>query len=597
MDQEIDLELSTKSSQMQQTNEVSLIEDLSDNNLTNESEQSEEVEAPDTSNVEQERQDFLEMIEQKLQLLIMREELALHNDEGLTAIDSDEDFVAMLLADHISELERDELAMDLIHFEEQLQSGNDEETTPRGSQQAQDQLIEEELKVVAEESQIQLDKDEDATPRGSKLEHDEQTELDVKPESETEMKSDFVAQLLVDILLPTTDSSTSDVVLKQNEPHQSEGLASCESSITEVSSTFGSTLSDSFSLQNLLDTSGEININWPEGHESYLTRKILSVLQNEESYNIKVYIGTYKFHCQLDILQMYSSCVLPKSKQTPYKMRLPEDEVTPDAFKAIYNWMTHDAPVQMEKFNKRSLIEFYKAAKYLSIAELNDAICDILDKIRHEGEAFDMLLAFARFGLTDFEQLFLSRISRFFLTIVSSLEFMELSLSSIRQLLSSSFLGVNSEIEVFYAAVRWLSHNWPQRRFQTQDVVSCVRFNLLPPMFLRFLQEPQNTQVMDCIASSSLVKKMINQAFVYTSAELYSQDPKDHLMLHLHDYVATVPRKWLFDPKCSYHTKITCNLRQTFSYEQFLEYLEMLQHNKPEEWQELKYLNETTISC
>ncbi|XP_051861882.1 uncharacterized protein LOC127565754 [Drosophila albomicans] len=591
MDQEIDPELSTKSSQMQQTNEVSLIEDLSDNHLTNESEQSEEVQVPD--NVEKKRQDFLQMIEQKIQLLM----IVLQNDEGSTSIDSDEDFVAMLLTDHTNELERDELAMDLIHFEEQLQCGNDEETTPRGSQPAQTQLIEGVLEVVAEDSQVQLDRDEDATHRGSKLDHDEQTELDVKPESETEVKSDFVAQLLLDISLPKTDFSTSDAELKQNEPQKSEEPASCESSITEMSSTFGTILSDSFSLQNLLDTSGVINIKWPEGYESYLTKKILSVLQNEESYNIKVYIGTYKFHCQLDILQLYSSSVLPNPKQTPYKMRLPEDQVKPDAFKAIYSWMTHDAPVQLEKFNKRSLIEFYKAAKYLSVAELNDAVGNVLDKIRHEGEAFDMLLAFARFGLTDFEQLFLSRISRFFLTIVSSLEFMELSLSSIRQLLSSSFLGVNSEIEVFYAAVRWLSHNWPQRRFQTQDVVSCVRFNLLPPIFLRFLQEPQNTQVMDCIASSSLVKEMINQAFVYTSAELYSQDPKDHLMLQLPDYVATVPRKWLFDPKCSYHTKIACNMRQTFSYEQFLEYLGMLQHNKPEEWQELKYLNETTISC
>ncbi|KAH8371533.1 hypothetical protein KR093_007902 [Drosophila rubida] len=356
-------------------------------------------------------------------------------------------------------------------------------------------------------------------------------------------------------------------------------------------------LNESFRLLNVIDTSGVINVNWQEDQESRFQRKLLSLLQDDECFDIKVYIGAYKFRCHLAILQLYSSRFVPKPRQTSYRLRLPEDQVTPEAFNAIYNWMSYDKPMKLKQYNKRNLIEFYKAVKYLDIPELNDSVCNALDKIKHEAEAFTMLLDFTQLGLMDFEVLFLSRISRFFLTIVSSLEFMEMSPRYVRQLLGSNFLGVNNEIEVFYAAVRWLSHAWPQRQMHVHDIISCVRFGLLPPMFLRFLQVPQNTQVMDYITSSYLVKDMINKAFVrFASAELYAQQPKDQLLMQVPEYIATEPRKWLYDPKCAYHHTLACNMRQFFTYEQFLAYLEILHHSKPDEWEELQYLSET-ISC
>lgn len=69
-------------------------------------------------------------------------------------------------------------------------------------------------------------------------------------------------------------------------------------------------------------------------------------------------------------------------------------------------------------------------------------------------------------------------------------------------------------LQIFYSALRWLSYKWPKRRTHVPQLMGCVRFGLLSPVFLRFLQKEHSTRVMDYITKCPQVQELINKAFV-----------------------------------------------------------------------------------
>ncbi|XP_034476553.1 uncharacterized protein LOC117783308 [Drosophila innubila] len=502
------------------------------------------------------------------------------------------------LADKLKTLEKDELQtqaqMEYININsledltaEQLQNETDLKEKPV------EQKTELEAEAQPEEKQLQL----------------------VGSENSTEQRT-YVNQLIEDISLPRTEisegiltsdeeSETSDRRLLIN--FEAEDRNSVDSYTLHLLDPLTNSqqqlqslpLNESYSLMDKIDMSGVLDGSNNLYNSTHLEDKLLSVMQNQDNWDIKVYIGENKFYCQFVILQMFCSTFLHCKVEDTYVIRLPENMVTAQAFNIIYKWMLQEKPTEGKSLSNRCLFEIYKTAEFLGIAELVDSICNTLDMIKIDNEVYSLLPDMSNVDLPDFEYLFLSRISRFFLTLVSSLEFVEMSPKYIKNLLSSHYLGVNSEIEVFYALVRWFSHNWPQRQIHVPNLVGGVRFGLLPPMFLRFLQNPQSTRVMHFITSVPEVKDMINKAFVFASAELYCKDLicKDQMLCQLPDYNIPEPRKWIFDRKCPYHHNLICSQRQFFTYDQFLVYLETLHHTKPSHWKRLKYLEDGIICC
>ncbi|XP_041675799.1 uncharacterized protein LOC108107406 isoform X2 [Drosophila eugracilis] len=131
------------------------------------------------------------------------------------------------------------------------------------------------------------------------------------------------------------------------------------------------------------------------------------------------------------------------------------------------------------------------------------------------------------------------------------------------------------------SAVRWLSHNWPKRKAQMEKLMECVRFCLLPPPFLRFLQGEHNTLILNSICQSAKVKELVNKAFVYTSSELYELNQNIYHMLK--EFHPPEQRKWIVDKRCAYHRHPGGHQGQFFTYQQFLNYLESLHDSLPEQ--------------
>lgn len=259
------------------------------------------------------------------------------------------------------------------------------------------------------------------------------------------------------------------------------------------------------------------------------------LLKSGVKWDLKVYVGHYKFYCFQCVVQVYSPYFRRLELEETHVVRLPSHKVTPEAFHIIYNWMLLEQMPAHKRYSNRCLLEIYSSAKYLGITEITDAVWNTLDIIKDENEAFTLMPDMNYMDLTNFEFLCFARISRFFLTLVSSQEFIEMDFNYVSRLLASHNVGVNSEIEVshllpllfhlhlnprlllsqiFYSALRWVSYDWPDRIEFVPELMKCIRFGLLSPIFLRFLQKRHSTRIMQYIANLPYVQDMVTKAFV-----------------------------------------------------------------------------------
>ena len=92
------------------------------------------------------------------------------------------------------------------------------------------------------------------------------------------------------------------------------------------------------------------------------------------------------------------------------------------------------------------------------------------------------------FNLSNLNRATLSYIERCFTMVVGSENFLNLSFSSLSKILSSSQLHITSELEIFDAADKWLSHSLKRQTFAKQLLLK-VRLHLLSKDCLKIVFE------------------------------------------------------------------------------------------------------------
>lgn len=256
-----------------------------------------------------------------------------------------------------------------------------------------------------------------------------------------------------------------------------------------------------------------------------LYKLLKNMIDNHIKPNVQIRIGGVTFNCHMMVLQCYSDFFMECNNEV--LIQLPEEKITPGAFMMVYDWMLAAEPL----VQREGILELFNAANFLKIKDLvNQCWLCLDDDVRfREDTAFLLYLEARQFKLESLEQLMLTRICKFFLTLVSSKEYVTLSSDEVCTLLSSNTIGVNSEIEVyafaifskyldfyflkfqiFMAMVRWLSHDWAEREKDMLKIVKCVRFSLMPPWFLVTLNKNTDCEEIDRIVCHPEVKKMIN---------------------------------------------------------------------------------------
>ncbi|XP_064210726.1 uncharacterized protein LOC660622 isoform X1 [Tribolium castaneum] len=378
-----------------------------------------------------------------------------------------------------------------------------------------------------------------------------------------------------------TRNSAMDAILSQVTGGEISGLGSIigdtpARSMNKVSSEYESKQTSEILDPELnlcrLGYTGSEPIDWnkvtlPEKKDLYL--ELCKRITNKRNADCKVHIGREEFSCHLVVLQCYSE--LFDGYIAIKKVEIPAEKCSAASFAFIYDWMVSED--QSYKYlTRENVLDIFNSAKYLKIKDLVEQCWAFVDncEVFNEDTAFLLYVNAKQKRLEEVHELMVPRIQDFFLILVSSQDWLELGVEDVKNLLSSNYIRINCEMEVFMSAVRWLKYDWANRDKYKYEVLKCVRFgNIAAWQLVDIKRNPENPEFME-LAKDPAICKLIDDGLAFVIIKhWYDHDNDDfqhwNSVLGLQEPPA---RNW-------------SGLDKTyFTYREFLIYLDQYRRNQ-----------------
>lgn len=258
-----------------------------------------------------------------------------------------------------------------------------------------------------------------------------------------------------------------------------------------------------------------------------------------------------------------------------------------EAFGTIYEWMLSENP----RIQRQNFLPVFNAARFLKIQELVEQGWASLSSHSNFGElkAFDMYLEGKSMGDKLIMQLMLNRISKSFLNIVASKEFLDFGCDEVINFFKMNAMAVHSETEILFTAARWLFHDWENRQQYLLPVINHVRFALIHPSVLINLRTDSGSQEINEIMMNSGVDKMVKSALEYIlSKYLYRGSLQTYELQERFEQNDVDERAWITDVEFN---KIGKDVHfWPTDYHSFLKYLKVLRMAGADYWHEMEYV-------
>lgn len=244
-------------------------------------------------------------------------------------------------------------------------------------------------------------------------------------------------------------------------------------------------------------------------------------IKRRENTDLQVHIADTLVHCHLLPLQCFSEYFEHEVEPGQPVVKLPADQVPPAAFQIVYDWILDpNRPLEWQSF-----VAVLSAAEYLRIPALIERCWQYLDNPRVvENAAFYVFLQARRYENVQLQPMMLRRICRFFLALVSTLEFCELSLDELSVLLASNIVAVFDETDVFYAACQWLMYDWTERQGAIERVMELVRFERMQTADLARFCVFQECAELQPILRHPTTKQLVDRALASICARPSSRN-------------------------------------------------------------------------
>ncbi|KAG5682686.1 hypothetical protein PVAND_012021 [Polypedilum vanderplanki] len=259
-------------------------------------------------------------------------------------------------------------------------------------------------------------------------------------------------------------------------------------------------------------------------------------------YDTTIVIDDEYFHCHFIVLKCYSKYLanLDQPDINLSSIVLPSNQVSSLAFCEIYEWMLLDN----KPIKRSSFAEVYKAAIFLKIEQLIEQIIEIIDDetIIDERCALSIFLEARKIDFKNLQSFMVRKISRIFLTFVASQEFFDCSLFEITEFFKSNRIAVNSELDMVFVAIRWLSYQWPKRKIYVQKLVECIK--------LESIDSHQLVEINKCSEHLQEIFKPIQKAVDATlSVQISKRNRLSHGDGNHNDHSTLLyPRMYMIDP-------------------------------------------------
>ncbi|XP_002003717.3 uncharacterized protein LOC6577778 [Drosophila mojavensis] len=276
-----------------------------------------------------------------------------------------------------------------------------------------------------------------------------------------------------------------------------------------------------------------------------------------------------------------------------WSLEFPANKVSMILLAHMYNWMVSESPALILGHD---FVEMYHMAKYLNVRYLLELYWHSLS-IHNGGEggvweqeAFRAYQICHRLGCSDLMAIFMNRIQKLFLPLVASEEFLAMEAGEVAYLLKMDSLCVNSEDEVFFAAVYWLGHNWEERQQYMEQVMASVRYCMISPWLHRsILHKPEN-EIIRKVGESHTIRALLWRGLCASHAMFAKRkDPEladDPLIMRIM-LIKDFDRKWGFCPGIPHHHAPDCCRFSKLSFKMFLKFLNFLHDDAK------KYMAET----
>ncbi|KAH8388256.1 hypothetical protein KR093_002296 [Drosophila rubida] len=283
-----------------------------------------------------------------------------------------------------------------------------------------------------------------------------------------------------------------------------------------------------------------------------LEQNIMSMVRRRTHTDLKVNVHGHYFNCHRTVLQLSTEYF---RHVTVFEcVYITSERVTPLGFELAYQWMTTMEAVPQREY----IVDLYMTARFLVMPELENLLWHDFENraLFNEGHAFQLYLETLPFGESTLQQLMLTRVSHFFLTAIATEEFLRLSVRQVYALLSSNVAGINSELEILMCIIRWIYSAWRERRQHLRQLISAVRFHLMPPWCLVSLKATQTDAKMRDICAEPCVQQRLNEGLSYSVAHQVLTEQES--LQERGEMQGGSDREWIIDEQAAHHHVYQC---------------------------------------
>lgn len=287
---------------------------------------------------------------------------------------------------------------------------------------------------------------------------------------------------------------------------------------------------------------------------------ILIALKNFWFDTLEVKIGNSYMHIDRSIFRHYAKAFKDHDN---FFLELPSHKVPMHLMAKLYHWMIFD---DYKLLFDGDFLPMYNMAKFLDVRVLLNQFWATFAATDCAGlydqQAFQAYLKARQLQCEDIMTIMLGRIRKFFLPLIASQEYIEFDANEVIFALKLNKIYVNSEDEIFFCALRWLEHDWENRRLFLMDIMSAVRFRLLSPWLHRSILFQPETETIGKLGRWKDIRALLWDACLYAQAQLvFRLSPsKKHdsavVLKYSRSHIAD--RSWAYCPEVPHHHDILC---------------------------------------
>ncbi|CRK88723.1 CLUMA_CG002779, isoform A [Clunio marinus] len=310
----------------------------------------------------------------------------------------------------------------------------------------------------------------------------------------------------------------------------------------------------------------------PKIHEKEMLMKLIyDQMKYQDSFDICIEIGNAIFSAILLILKSYSNFFANREFADGACIKLSESRITRDTFTDIYKWILS----KRKQIDREDIIPLLLGAQYLEVELLEQQIWNLIQDCEkfQEDEAFLLYQEAKLWKCTKVQNMMIQRVQRFFMTVVCSEEFLIMEPNEVMNWLRLDSIGINMEVEVFYAAARWMLFNWNDRKVYLMDLVKLVRFGIIDPWRIVEFRMNKKMGKLEVILNNSDFQDTLESSLSYsTYRNCFNDDSHDQFndFLKRFNFKKIYPRDQMIDPMWQEYYKQT-----PYTFQHFEDYLKM----------------------